>query len=332
MKLTTDNVEAFLLLYAENELDEITRKEVETFLTENPSYRELLADYDPNFRLPEPSTPVYSRKAALLHKVVIPVWVRWVGSAAAVLLLLAGSFAVWYKVGGQTDELRGSSSLVAVTCDSNNTIQMLKNTVISEKKQDAFVLSQEETKLDPIVLEKFHSPHIYSARNADEKLKDGDENLKKESQEILLATSEQQTETKLEMNIMDKSNLLYSADKQKDLPTLERLEKSQANNFTETKDSLDNSVEDALGINQSIHYVKVYSFETDSLSELQEKGSVFVVRLPLPENVRKLGKFIGRLFVGSFEHYPQAGEKLLNLFEKAEMITKPLIPNLMAKQ
>lgn len=95
MKLNSENIEAYLLQYAENELDEATRAEVEAFLAENPEYRELLEAYDPDFRLPVPPTPAYPNKKALQKPVPMPMW--WINTrrAAAIVLLLLVSAAVW---------------------------------------------------------------------------------------------------------------------------------------------------------------------------------------------------------------------------------------------
>ncbi|MBO4402112.1 MAG: hypothetical protein J5792_00295, partial [Bacteroidales bacterium] len=181
MKLTTENVEAFLLLYAENELDAATRAEVEAFLAENPSYKELLADYDPAFRLPEPPAPAYPRKSALLRAAVIPMWVRWAGSAAAVLLLLAGTFAVWHQVGRHGDALDGNSSLVAVVSEPKDTIQRSGTGVGQE-----YPVSQEQIQTAPMASETMRNQNL-SARNVGTKQKKGGMNMKNESSETLLA-------------------------------------------------------------------------------------------------------------------------------------------------
>ncbi|MBO7624221.1 MAG: hypothetical protein J6S82_02820 [Bacteroidales bacterium] len=93
----TENIEAQLLLYAENELDPAARAEVEALLAQHPEYRQMLAEYDPDFRLPVPETPAYPNKGALLHRTVLPLWVRRTASAAAVILLLCLAIPTAYR-------------------------------------------------------------------------------------------------------------------------------------------------------------------------------------------------------------------------------------------
>ena len=93
----TENIEAQLLQYAENELDPAARAEVEALLAQHPEYRQMLAEYDPDFRLPVPGTPVYPNKGALLHRTVLPLWVRRTASAAAVILLLCLAIPTAYR-------------------------------------------------------------------------------------------------------------------------------------------------------------------------------------------------------------------------------------------
>ena len=96
-KETTENIEAQLLLYAENELDPAARAEVEALLAQHPEYRQMLAEYDPDFRLPVPETPAFPNKEALLHRTVLPLWVRRSMSAAAVILLLCLAIPTVYR-------------------------------------------------------------------------------------------------------------------------------------------------------------------------------------------------------------------------------------------
>lgn len=118
MKLNSENIEAYLLQYAENELDEATRAEVEAFLAENPEYREMLEAYDPDFRLPVPPTPAYPNKKALQKTVPMPVW--WINTrrAAAIVLLLLVSAAVWRFAGqrnGKQPYVAGNSTVIIDT-------------------------------------------------------------------------------------------------------------------------------------------------------------------------------------------------------------------------
>ena len=351
MKLTTENVEAFLLLYAENELDAATRAEVEAFLAENPSYKELLADYDPAFRLPEPPAPAYPRKSALLRTAVIPMWVRWAGSAAAVLLLLAGTFAVWHQVGRHGDALDGNSSLVAVVSEPKDTIQRSGTGVGQESP-----VSQEQIQIAPMASETMRNRQNLSARNVGTKQKKGGMNMKNESSETLLAEAVQPMEpvryvqSKKDVETVEKANtvrLMESVRQSDAAQSVERLEMPSTEQMVaaepvkktmavepsgnSVKEPSENHSADIQGMNQPVQYVMVYSFEADSVSTMPEEAS-FGERLPVPENVRTFGKLAGKLFARTMvERYPQANEKLVNVYEKAEMFAKPLASNFLKK-
>ena len=86
--MKTENIEALLLQYAENELDDTARAEVEALLAAHPEYLRMLEEYDPAFRLPAPPAPEFPDKGTLLKTIPMPRWIVRSLSAAAVILLL----------------------------------------------------------------------------------------------------------------------------------------------------------------------------------------------------------------------------------------------------
>ncbi|MBR4512070.1 MAG: hypothetical protein IKO59_04670 [Bacteroidales bacterium] len=86
--MKTENIEALLLQYAENELDDAARAEVEALLAAHPEYLRMLEEYDPTFRLPAPPAPEFPDKGTLLKTIPMPRWIVRSLSAAAVILLL----------------------------------------------------------------------------------------------------------------------------------------------------------------------------------------------------------------------------------------------------
>ncbi len=86
--MKTENIEALLLQYAENELDDAARAEVEALLAAHPEYLRMLEEYDTAFRLPAPPAPEFPDKGTLLKTVPMPRWIVRSLSAAAVILLL----------------------------------------------------------------------------------------------------------------------------------------------------------------------------------------------------------------------------------------------------
>ncbi len=86
--MKTENIEALLLQYAENELDDAARAEVEALLAAHPEYLRMLEEYDPAFRLPVTPAPEFPDKGTLLKTIPMPRWIVRSLSAAAVILLL----------------------------------------------------------------------------------------------------------------------------------------------------------------------------------------------------------------------------------------------------
>lgn len=98
--MTNENIEAWLLRYAEKELNPEEISEVEAYLQIHPEWAEVLSDYDPDFRLPEAKGICCPIKDRLLQNprpgiLMLPWWKY--ASAAAVLLLLAVTVAVLYR-------------------------------------------------------------------------------------------------------------------------------------------------------------------------------------------------------------------------------------------
>lgn len=93
MNINKENIEAYLLDYAEGTLSVQQKKEVESFLALNPEYREMLSLYDDSIKLEEEPI-IFTGKEDLKHAVILP-WKKIVytlSSLAAVALLLLGLF------------------------------------------------------------------------------------------------------------------------------------------------------------------------------------------------------------------------------------------------
>ena len=92
MTITTDNYEYYFYQYAEGQLTEAERIEVEAFLQQHPDLADELSLYDSGLKL-EPAPVVFPDKESLLqHKpVLVPIW-RWAAVACVAALLLVG---VW---------------------------------------------------------------------------------------------------------------------------------------------------------------------------------------------------------------------------------------------
>ena len=101
--MKTENIEALLLQYAENELDDTARAEVEAMLAAHPEYLRMLEEYDPAFRLPAPPAPEFPDKGTLLKTVPMPRWIVRSLSAAAVILLLCLAIPTALRHLHQTD-------------------------------------------------------------------------------------------------------------------------------------------------------------------------------------------------------------------------------------
>lgn len=101
--MKTENIEALLLQYAENELDDAARAEVEALLAAHPEYIRMLEEYDPAFRLPAPPAPEFPDKGTLLKTIPMPRWIVRSLSAAAVILLLCLAIPTTLRHLHQTD-------------------------------------------------------------------------------------------------------------------------------------------------------------------------------------------------------------------------------------
>ncbi len=68
MKIDKDNIDVWLYDYAENLLDEPSRKEVEAFLDANAQYKQVLAQYDSKLTIPK-SNIVFENKKELISQI-----------------------------------------------------------------------------------------------------------------------------------------------------------------------------------------------------------------------------------------------------------------------
>lgn len=93
MNINKENIEAYLLDYAEGTLTPQQKEEVESFLALNPQYKEMLALYDDSIKLEEEPI-IFMGKEDLKRGAVLP-WKKFaytISSLAAVALLLLGLF------------------------------------------------------------------------------------------------------------------------------------------------------------------------------------------------------------------------------------------------
>ena len=96
MKISKENIEVILFDYAEGNLSNQKRKEVEAFLEKNPHYKQMLSSYQECEKLSKPLNIVFEDKDELFalatgkkaRKIVFaPRYVKWACGIAAVLLL-----------------------------------------------------------------------------------------------------------------------------------------------------------------------------------------------------------------------------------------------------
>lgn len=96
MKISKENIEVILFDYAEGNLSNQERKEVEAFLEKNPHYKQMLSSYQECEKLSKPLNIVFEDKDELFalatgkkaRKIVFaPRYVKWACGIAAVLLL-----------------------------------------------------------------------------------------------------------------------------------------------------------------------------------------------------------------------------------------------------
>ena len=96
MKISKENIEIILFDYAEGNLSNQERKEVEAFLEKNPHYKQMLSSYQECEKLSKPLNIVFEDKDELFalatgkkaRKIVFaPRYVKWACGIAAVLLL-----------------------------------------------------------------------------------------------------------------------------------------------------------------------------------------------------------------------------------------------------
>ena len=96
MKISKENIEIILFDYAEGNLSNQERKEVEAFLEKNPQYKQMLSSYQECEKLSKPLNIVFEDKDELFalatgkkaRKIVFaPRYVKWACGIAAVLLL-----------------------------------------------------------------------------------------------------------------------------------------------------------------------------------------------------------------------------------------------------
>lgn len=146
--LSEEQIGAMLLDYAENSLNPQQRKEVELFLKNNPYYKEMVDNYDPNITITMPKI-AYSHKERLSPSTIknslkikrltrrknIFKYISFVTSAAAVILLIA------LFIKPQDNSIRAREIVKCVNISSPNDTIYIKDTVfipqdISKKTKD----------------------------------------------------------------------------------------------------------------------------------------------------------------------------------------------------
>lgn len=91
MNLSANNIESYLLQYAEGELSSSQREQVEQYLALHPEARELLELYDPALTLQPQGSEVFQEKQSLRKKApLLPVSLRWMAAACLLAALAVG--------------------------------------------------------------------------------------------------------------------------------------------------------------------------------------------------------------------------------------------------
>lgn len=108
MKLTQENIEEYILLLVDDELDDAAVAEVNTFIATHEEYRTLLDAYL-SVKLDAGDAMAYPDKAHLLkaEPVAIPLQrpYRWLWSGAAVVVLMLGLSLILLRKGGDEKAL-----------------------------------------------------------------------------------------------------------------------------------------------------------------------------------------------------------------------------------
>ncbi len=94
MNISEENIEAYLLQYAEHTLSEEEVRSVESYLRLHPEWNAVWTAYNPDFRMPETPLPDFPRKAALRKKPALPLYWESYAAVAAALLLFCLAWSV----------------------------------------------------------------------------------------------------------------------------------------------------------------------------------------------------------------------------------------------
>ena len=99
MLINEKNIEALLYDYAEGNLSQKERNQVDLFLLENPQYKEMLSEYDTSVVVPKQEDVVFANKEKIVSDImkqspkktiIITKYVKWVSAMAAMFLLVFG--------------------------------------------------------------------------------------------------------------------------------------------------------------------------------------------------------------------------------------------------
>ena len=132
MKINENNIESLLFDYAEGNLTQSERTEIEKYLQSHSEYSHMLEMYDSNMTIEKPSEIIYNEKEELYRQVVpnkrtnivlISKYIKWASSVAAAIVLFWGIKTYFY-----TDN--------AITRISDNTFTQTVAPVYENKEVD----------------------------------------------------------------------------------------------------------------------------------------------------------------------------------------------------
>ncbi|MBQ9311856.1 MAG: hypothetical protein IJ213_02305 [Bacteroidales bacterium] len=129
MLINEKNIEALLYDYAEGNLSQKERNQVDLFLLENPQYKEMLSEYDTSVVVPKQEDVVFANKENIVSDImkqspkktiIITKYVKWFSAMAAMFLLVFG-IKTFYELNLVNNSKTNSlPSIVKVENEENN--------------------------------------------------------------------------------------------------------------------------------------------------------------------------------------------------------------------
>lgn len=171
MKISKENIEVILFDYAEGNLSNQERKEVEAFLEKNPHYKQMLSSYQECEKLSKPLNIVFEDKDELFalatgkkaRKIVFaPRYVKWACGIAAVLLLFFAIKPLLEKevvIEEKTPVLITQNKTKKEENNSKKYFSETKKEFSKTKKNFAFVIEEEnDTIIHQIAFQEIELP------------------------------------------------------------------------------------------------------------------------------------------------------------------------------